>query len=681
MIRLAYYIRLFREDTQGTIATTLTIVGIAILLGGIVAVRQLVDTGTQSLTPQAQLPPHEQCNDGNDFGFDPTKFGYTCTESRCVPDECTSQSTMREGYCIGGDGTIALWPVTCGSGRYCKEGECIVDASTPPELPPQPFCTDTDQGRNPHVVGTTCSINGCQSDTCQTAGSVLELSCNRETLISGPIPCIGQTCQNGKCVDAPSSTPIPIDPLECVSLGGLIYDYPNVEPGGTGYDFFATTAGGALPLTGNWSMVTTGQTPVEVGAFTSFNSATQPNIVPITWDAPAEFPLGTEGVLLSVTIMDASGLTTTCTNNYTVPAPPPNSCGADPADIVIAIDRSGSMGKQQATIGAETKLLLEWEKDAARILVDALAYLPGVENNIRFSVIDWAGNSDTLGSNGQLTNDYASVKDYIAGIQYTETDDHTCVQCAVRKSGQILSVPSSFDTVQGHKKVVVMMSDGISNRQWGSTANVEPTGIPTCTQLFPIFGLSCPEADKLAISEALDWKQQNTLFHILGYGNNASSPPTILEENLKNIASSPTATYYHYSNEQANWDNIFVDIATEICPAVATIQGALRKDYPSLNVTKGGYISPTLAEPLCSYPDANNITCPNDPPSEDLYRDLAYLLNVLNGNSTMPYNPARPDLDKNGDQSIDQSDVVILIGLVTGELDALNIANLNTSYR
>lgn len=125
---------------------------------------------------------------------------------------------------------------------------------------------------------------------------------------------------------------------------------------------------------------------------------------------------------------------------------PPLSCGNVPTDIMLIIDRSGSM--------TGTNKLLE-AKLAAKKFVDVIAQ----DTRNRIGLVSFS-TKETLDIG--LTNNYAQVK---TKIDLLAANGWTCHECAVAKANQEIATNGR----PGIKKVVVMLTDGQANYVIGGT--------------------------------------------------------------------------------------------------------------------------------------------------------------------------------------------------------------------
>ena len=237
--------------------------------------------------------------------------------------------------------------------------------------------------------------------------------------------------------------------------------------------------------------------------------------------------------------------------------PTPGACTSQRVDIILALDRSSSMGSTK----------LAYEKNAAKAFVDVMNRQSSTfKQHVRLGAVSWAGrwtNVKTIWP----TYTYSSVTSFINNISTVSTDVMTCIECAINKASQIM-------TDSTRKRYVVLMSDGIANRIVSSYSCGGTTGFcgnptpPACvTRFSSTVGLHCPKADSAAIAAATNYKGKGVVFHAVGYGSKTT--PSILESTLKGIA----GTNYIYGGSSTNWDNVFRQIAVKICPETKSAAG------------------------------------------------------------------------------------------------------------
>lgn len=133
-----------------------------------------------------------------------------------------------------------------------------------------------------------------------------------------------------------------------------------------------------------------------------------------------------------------------------ITADAPAVCGNVPTDIVLVIDRSGSMSQANKIIQA---------KNAAKNFIDVVAKQ---EESTRVGLVTF---SQTGTLNNTLSTDYAAIKTKIDGLT---TSGGTCQECGIVEANKEITSKGRA----GVKKVVVMLTDGQANRIIGSNDSV-----------------------------------------------------------------------------------------------------------------------------------------------------------------------------------------------------------------
>lgn len=118
-------------------------------------------------------------------------------------DSCVSTNRVREWYCNAQTNSQIYSTLTCSPGYYnCNNGACVAP----------PACTDSDDGQNTAVQGTTIGQDASaynavstHTDSCFNQYTLVEGFCNPNTPSvrnTQQISCtaLGKTCQNGACV-------------------------------------------------------------------------------------------------------------------------------------------------------------------------------------------------------------------------------------------------------------------------------------------------------------------------------------------------------------------------------------------------------------------------------------------------------------------------------------------------
>lgn len=128
------------------------------------------------------------------------------------------------------------------------------------------------------------------------------------------------------------------------------------------------------------------------------------------------------------------------------------SCGNAPADIMLIIDTSGGMGADYAD-------KLRQAKQATKNFVDIIAR----DGRNRIGLISF---SDTASLDSGLTSDSTAIKNKIDTLN---ANGWSCHECAIAKANQEISANGRV----GIKKVIIMLTDGISNAIIGGSGSVD----------------------------------------------------------------------------------------------------------------------------------------------------------------------------------------------------------------
>lgn len=128
----------------------------------------------------------------------------------------------------------------------------------------------------------------------------------------------------------------------------------------------------------------------------------------------------------------------------------PATCGNVTTDVILVIDRSGSMGQANKLVQA---------KNAAKNFIDVVA---GQEITTRIGLVTFSTTS-TLSST--LTTDFNSVKSKVDALT---ASGNTCQECGIAEANKEILAKGR----PGVKKVVVMLTDGQANYVIGGTKQV-----------------------------------------------------------------------------------------------------------------------------------------------------------------------------------------------------------------
>lgn len=185
-----------------------------------------------------------------------------------------------------------------------------------------------------------------------------------------------------------------------------------------------------------------------------------------------------------------------------VTADAPETCGIVTTDVILIIDRSGSMGQNNKLTQA---------KNAAKNFIDVVSKQ---ESTTRIGLVSFSTTS-TLSS--PLTTDITSLKSKIDGLTASGS---TCHECGVKTANTEISSKGRA----GVKKVVLLLTDGESNFIEGGSSQV---------------------AASVGEAKALDavktgFNQSNTVFFTIGFDIKSATAPQF----LTSIASSTGGKYY-----------------------------------------------------------------------------------------------------------------------------------------
>lgn len=129
---------------------------------------------------------------------------------------------LYERWCENGAFRSELIP--CPQGEFCQNGACAAGQPLPAT------CSDSDNGRNIHVLGTVTGrfpsgVSFTYRDNCADSGTGLyERWCENGAFRSDFIPCPqGEFCQNGTCVTG--SLCFTNDPFHVPTLLGTVTDH------------------------------------------------------------------------------------------------------------------------------------------------------------------------------------------------------------------------------------------------------------------------------------------------------------------------------------------------------------------------------------------------------------------------------------------------------------------------
>ncbi len=201
------------------------------------------------------------------------------------------------------------------------------------------------------------------------------------------------------------------------------------------------------------------------------------------------------------------------------------TCGNSPTDIVLVLDRSGSM---KETISGTTGTKMAKAKSSAKRFVDILA--KDSRNRVGISSFSNEATIDRT-----LTNNWESTKNEINTLT---AEGETCIECGIYKGFVNLKQNGRTNI----KKVIILLTDGKANVIQGSPNKVSTT-----------------VAENKAIAEAKNAHQtQGTIIFTIGVGNQINA------DFLRKMASVTGGKYYASpTSEELNtiYDKISLIIA------------------------------------------------------------------------------------------------------------------------
>ncbi len=204
------------------------------------------------------------------------------------------------------------------------------------------------------------------------------------------------------------------------------------------------------------------------------------------------------------------------------------SCSNAPVDIMLIIDRSGSMSN---TLGTTSTTKLKAAITAAQTFVTTLSQ--NTNNRVGLATFSTTSTLDSA-----LTSDFNSVKTKIGSLTAT---GNTCTQCGITTANQEVAK----DGRSGIKKVVVLLTDGIANTVPGNSNKV---------------AASVAESGAITVVKS-GYAANNTTFFTIGLGNKDGNTETGINETfLKQIATLTSGQYY-YSPDSSQLNSIYQSIS------------------------------------------------------------------------------------------------------------------------
>jgi uncharacterized protein YegL len=197
------------------------------------------------------------------------------------------------------------------------------------------------------------------------------------------------------------------------------------------------------------------------------------------------------------------------------------TCGNVPVDVILIIDRSGSMTGDKLTAA----------KNAAKNFIDVMAR----NTNNKIGLVSFSTSANT---NSQLTTNYSSVKSQVDSLS---ANGNTCQECGVKAANTEIAARGRA----GVKKAVVMLTDGQANWIEGGTSQTD-TAI----------------AEAKAMTAVKNgFQAQGTVFFTIGLGVKDGSGNTQFfgPEFLKNVATTTGGKFYFPAPTEL--DAVYQDIS------------------------------------------------------------------------------------------------------------------------
>lgn len=216
------------------------------------------------------------------------------------------------------------------------------------------------------------------------------------------------------------------------------------------------------------------------------------------------------------------------------------TCGTSPTDVMLVMDKSGSMNDKAGSSG--TKLFNA--KSSANSFIDTLS---NQETN-RVGLVSFAS-AATL-ENG-LTTAFSTVKNHVNSLSAT---GETCIECGINKANQEIAAHK-----RPVKNVVILLTDGIANHIEGNNGLV-----------------GSPLAEQRALAAAQNGHTANgTVFFTIGLGKDVDS------DFLSRLAKR-TGGQYYYSPTTDQLNDIYTQISQLL--AKGSVTGTVFFDAEKIGV-------------------------------------------------------------------------------------------------
>jgi Mg-chelatase subunit ChlD len=207
-------------------------------------------------------------------------------------------------------------------------------------------------------------------------------------------------------------------------------------------------------------------------------------------------------------------------------------CKNTPADIMLVIDHSSSMGNENDPLTGNTKL-----HDALQSANGFVDDISQGNTSSRIGVVTFSSYNEPQYTYlvHSLTNDFSSLKSEISAIP---NGKGTCMQCGI----DLANTEIKSHGKSGNKKVIIILSDG-------DTKQIEGSGVD-----------QIPLAEKESISSAkTGYDQSGTVFFAIGYGKDVNT------DFLQQIGEVNPGGYYFSAPNSSELPDIYNQIIEKIC--------------------------------------------------------------------------------------------------------------------
>lgn len=211
------------------------------------------------------------------------------------------------------------------------------------------------------------------------------------------------------------------------------------------------------------------------------------------------------------------------------------TCGTSQADVMLVIDRSGSMNDKVGRHASK----ITGAKEAANNFIDIMAKEP--RNMLGLSTFQSSGQL-----NSSLTGTFSTVKNQINAIR---ADGGTCIECGINKANADITAKKR----SGIKNAVILLTDGRANFVEGNSREVAEA-----------------TAEQRAMDAALrGYNQNDTVFYTIGLGKDVNS------DFLTELAES-TGGQYYFSPTTDQLNSIYTQISQIL--AKGSVSGVVFND-------------------------------------------------------------------------------------------------------